>query len=305
MFFTIYVVECTNTIVIFEEIGYENLKRLELKFQSAGESYTDIKGLRPKTIDTGKVCIRRQTQLTIEDALGTFLYCESVVDKPLSEYFKNIGMSTEELERANMFFQGAKNRALEYLEDYYPKDSSLDMLKRYESTANVNYSESYVQNEKLKEGVTYVCNTLTDIYADSFSVKYSTYSNKLFNNFLMIPFAIIHYLISHGYRIKKCNHCHKYFVANSVRSRRKIYCDRNSPYKGFEHLNCEQAVRNILTKLSRKRLSVYKKLYNIDSIWKPGEFSLECKEYRDNIKKEGSVENLQEYEQFLKNYKIK
>lgn len=99
-----------------------------------------------------------------------------------------------------------------------------------------------------------------------------------------------------GYIIKKCNHCHKYFSVNPIKSRRKIYCDRKSPYKGFEHLDCEQAVRNILLKLKRKRIKICETISNKD------DFLSTCKIYMDKIKKQSGVENLKEYEQFLWDY---
>ncbi len=107
-----------------------------------------------------------------------------------------------------------------------------------------------------------------------------------------------------GYRIKKCNHCHEYFSVNSVKSRRKIYCDRNSPYEGFEHLNCEQAVRNILTKLKRKYSRIYENFENTGTIYRHQDFINECKILKEKIKKESSVENLKEYEQYLNTYKL-
>jgi len=68
-------------------------------------------------------------------------------------------------------------------------------------------------------------------------------------------FSILHFLALGRYKFKKCLHCGKYFATQTDKQK---YCLRNSPYPGYTHLNCEQAVRNISQDFKRS----YKRIYN-------------------------------------------
>ena len=110
-------------------------------------------------------------------------------------------------------------------------------------------------------------------------------------------FAIWHYLIFHGYnKFNQCHHCGNYFSTNTLKQK---YCNDNSPYDGYTHLDCEQAVRNIKQKLIRRRKVIYTNLfynYNNDILY---QFLDEYDKMNVIIKERSSVENLKNLENFL------
>ena len=119
-----------------------------------------------------------------------------------------------------------------------------------------------------------------------------------------IFFSLWHYCASNKLKFAFCEHCGRLFVAQSLK---KKYCNRKSPYNGYEHLECEQAVRNILQKLSRKRKAIYSNLQPYEEhSGKLNDFLSECAMYTDRIKNENATtENLRHYEDFLYNPEIK
>jgi len=111
-----------------------------------------------------------------------------------------------------------------------------------------------------------------------------------------VLFAVWHYLIFHGYtKFNQCHHCGTYFATKSLKAK---YCTDNSPYENYTHLECEQAVRNIKQKLSRRRKTVYNFLY-INHEYSIDAFILKCDKFCDKIKERSSVKNLKKYEDFL------
>lgn len=74
-----------------------------------------------------------------------------------------------------------------------------------------------------------------------------------------IIYAILHFLALNKYSVNKCAHCGRYFLTKSYKTK---YCPRNSPYPNFEHLPCEQAVKNIKQDINRKASTIYCNLQN-------------------------------------------
>lgn len=68
-----------------------------------------------------------------------------------------------------------------------------------------------------------------------------------------VPFAILHYLVLNQYKFKMCEHCGKYFATKTLKQK---YCMRKSPYKGYEHLECSQAVDHLNKKLAKRKKSI-------------------------------------------------
>lgn len=107
--------------------------------------------------------------------------------------------------------------------------------------------------------------------------------------------SVWHYLILHDYKFARCNHCGRYFATQTLK---KQYCDRNSTYKNFEHLNCEQAVRNIKQKLARRKNSAYTYLSN----YYEGGVDLFLEEHfklKKMVDNNPCVDNLKALEEFL------
>lgn len=81
-----------------------------------------------------------------------------------------------------------------------------------------------------------------------------------------VVYSILHFLTINKYKFNKCHHCGQYFATPS---NKQIYCPRNSSYRNFEHLSCEQAVRNIFQKIRRKQRKIYRNLsenYHLDNL---------------------------------------
>ncbi len=130
-------------------------------------------------------------------------------------------------------------------------------------------------------------------------------------------YAFLHYYKLKNYKLSICPHCKKIFFKNSGRqSNNEKYCIRKSPYiekyfdnnsKGFSHLECGEAVKNINQKLNRKKKRLYSIMYTYNNgnnhYGVANSFLDECLIYRKKIKERASVENLQEYEKFLYTYK--
>lgn len=75
---------------------------------------------------------------------------------------------------------------------------------------------------------------------------------------LDVIFAVLHYLLWNGYKFKRCEHCQKYFATKSFKQK---YCKRKSTYKGYEHLECKEAVDHIMKFLKQRKKAIYENLY--------------------------------------------
>lgn len=100
-----------------------------------------------------------------------------------------------------------------------------------------------------------------------------------------VPFSIMHYLFLNDYKIRKCEHCGKYFATKNLKQK---YCPRMSPYKGFECQPCGKAVDHILKRIKKRRKAVYK---NISDDY-PKAIVPFCEEYDAAFVEEKSVSNL-------------
>jgi len=177
---------------------------------------------------------------------------------------------TFEVERGEKIQRASKNRSATY--EYIPV---------YYGTHITPTSWQEYQNEN-KEPVRFV---------------YTCYSLE------EVLFAVWHYLIFHGYiKFNQCHHCNTYFATKSLKT---IYCTNMSPYEGYTHLNCEQAVRNIKQKLARRRKVIYRNLENDyhDDILTG--FINQCDDFNSAITDRSSIENLKAYEHFLDKETVK
>ena len=117
--------------------------------------------------------------------------------------------------------------------------------------------------------------------------------------------AALYYYAYNEYKIVRCRHCGKWFATKTLKEQ---YCKRISPcfgdiIKGKTPLPCEQAVRNIKQKQSRRHKNVYSYL---DISAKDQEeiehFKTESKKLKEAITRSPSVENFKKYEDFLNRY---
>lgn len=100
--------------------------------------------------------------------------------------------------------------------------------------------------------------------------------------------AIFHFLTLNNYKFRKCEHCGKYFATKSLKQK---YCYRKSPYKGYEHLDCNIAVKNIMQSLRRKRRSILKNLDNNQPL-KKEKFLKKSADLIDITKENSNIKNI-------------
>jgi len=116
-------------------------------------------------------------------------------------------------------------------------------------------------------------------------------------------FSLLHYYVFHKYRIVRCKHCGKIFATN----KKEDYCERSSPFPGYEAKSCKAAVKAIKDALEKRRKAEYERLrlkseeYGFHSkhcrIW--CDFCDCCNNYKKELKKGASVELLAKYKEFL------
>ena len=120
-----------------------------------------------------------------------------------------------------------------------------------------------------------------------------------------VMIAALYYYAYNEYKLTRCKHCGKWFATKTLKEQ---YCKGISPcfgdiIKGKTPLPCEQAVRNIKQKQSRRHKNVYSYL---DISAKDQEeiehFKTESKKLKEAITRSPSVENFKKYEDFLNRY---
>ena len=124
------------------------------------------------------------------------------------------------------------------------------------------------------------------------------------SNLQQVAFSILHFLILDGFKFANCKHCGRLYATKTLKT---VYCNRKSPYSGYERYTCKDAVKHINDSLEKRRKTVYERLrvradeYGYHS--KYGEvfraFQDRCTDYKAAIKKTASVDNLQQYSEYL------
>ncbi len=95
-------------------------------------------------------------------------------------------------------------------------------------------------------------------------------------------------VVLRGFKFVKCSHCGKWYFTDTLKQK---YCKRESPYPGYTHLKCEQAVRNIKQQLRRKRNRIYNYLYKHRDENDVNSFLQIIAPYFDKLKTEPSITN--------------
>ena len=120
-----------------------------------------------------------------------------------------------------------------------------------------------------------------------------------------VMIASLYYYAYNEYKLVRCKHCGRWFATKTLKEQ---YCKGISPcfgdiIKGKTPLPCEQAVRNIKQKQSRRHKNVYSYLdisaKNQEEI---EHFKTESKKLKEAITHSPSVENFKKYEDFLNRY---
>lgn len=123
------------------------------------------------------------------------------------------------------------------------------------------------------------------------------------NSAVAVVYALLYYYSYNGLRIVQCGLCNKWFTTANMREK---YCNRSAPLAGYEHLHCEQAVRNALQNLQRRKKKIYAKLYEnggeTDINGCPiaiDDFLNKCAAYSDKIKRRATAANISAYSDYL------
>ena len=180
----------------------------------------------------------------------------------------------------------------EYLEYMSYNDFSIDFLERFANSKNILFNRILTKRNGQK----------LDINDNTSDIAYRYESTNIRD----IIFASIHFALENGYKLSQCSHCGRWFFKDGSRAgSRKKYCNRKSTFNGYEHLPCEQAVRNINQELQREKKRIYNSMVreHLSTEQFVYDFLDECAEYMTKIKKCASVQNLSDYWTFLKKYK--
>ena len=218
----------------------------------------------------------------------------------LEQYFQ--GISTDSLASAII------QRTIDGITDK-PLDDPIKILGCPE------LGQSFLDMQSFIDGKSILSPTLRDIEqmrinhfmrANYLPVSLSDPSSMRFEGLKTVSqvlIAVLYYYAFNDYKIVRCRHCGKWFATQTLKEQ---YCKRISPcfgdiINGKEKLPCEQAVRNIKQKQSRRHNAIYSNLYNTHPL-RVDAFLIESYELQEAIKKAPSVENFKKYEDFLNKY---
>lgn len=123
------------------------------------------------------------------------------------------------------------------------------------------------------------------------------------NSAVAVVYALLYNYGFNSLRIVQCGLCNRWFTTANMREK---YCGRNALLAGYEHLHCEQAVRNALQNLQRRKKKIYAKLYEnggeTDINGCPiaiDDFLNKCAVYSDAIKERATAANISAYSDYL------
>lgn len=176
--------------------------------------------------------------------------------------------------------------------------SSLDEFERLRPYYNLTFNYSFVV--KNENGINYPMQLGFCEVEPSYLQKTETDHYCIYECHSMKDgaFSILHYLFLNNYKLRRCEHCEKYFATKKLKTK---YCGRYSPYKGYEDKPCGVAVDHILKKIKKRKVNILKYMGNYYPEAKP-KFCEECDAL---LKKEKSIANLDELEYLTSKEHIK
>lgn len=220
---------------------------------------------------------------------GDLLACENTFD-----YFKKLFVATSETN--NKFFEyQLYNAEKDYREYFQHNNFTKEFFDIYANSKRITLNRKIFEVENQHFIPLRIDSKTDDIF-------YSYESTDIKD----IIFSSIHFALENGYKFSQCSHCGRWFFKDGSRAgSRKKYCNRKSTFNGYEHLPCEQAVRNINQELQREKKRIYNSMVreHLSTEQFVYDFLDECAEYMTKIKKCASVQNLSDYWTFLKKYK--
>lgn len=133
--------------------------------------------------------------------------------------------------------------------------SSLDELERLRSFCKLTFRHTFVAKNKIGS----ICpiqlgfSKIEPLFLQDTEIEHYC----IYECFSMRDgvFSLLHYLFLNGYKLKKCEHCGKYFPTKTLKRK---YCSRNSPYRKHEDTSCGEAVDHIIKTIKKRRKNILK-----------------------------------------------
>lgn len=118
------------------------------------------------------------------------------------------------------------------------------------------------------------------------------------NSVSEIVYSLLHYLFENEYKVNVCRYCDRFFITDTYKN---IFCKSDCPapekYKGKD---CQYVKEQRLHSLSSKRRRIDKNLeYKYSASDVLYDFRYKCEDYKDKIKENPSIGNINKYENFL------
>ncbi len=273
---------------------YSNSSKVDIILRIGFENYEEMSESAKKAFENKEITfpfyINTKSTYNYQNLVGDLLLHENF-------YFSEL-------------FEAVSNKILFSQQLYFTKQDCTNYVLRDSFTKN--YFEIFASN-RLLNLYRKVAKSI-DVSTQSLKIEHlnidDNKSDFIFyyesDNIRDIVFSSIHFALENGYKFSQCSHCRRWFFKEGSRAgSNKKYCNRKSTFNGYEHLPCEQAVRNINQELQREKKRIYNSMVreHLSTEQFVYDFLDECAEYMTKIKKCASVQNLSDYWSFLKKYK--
>lgn len=170
-----------------------------------------------------------------------------------------------------------------------PMYGQLDLIKKFPSLKN-NATEKY-QYETLSYRESFDERIMLErLRSQPYRFEYRCYGLQ------DVIFSVLHYLSFLKYKFSTCNHCGRYYATHSYKVK---YCQGKSPCIKYDHLECEQAVKNMKQQIGRRKTAIEKNLAKSYKDEVLEAFLSEYYDLRDQVQQEPTVENLNNIIHFL------
>lgn len=282
-----YYLENSKNVRIDLNIDFKNKPEMSEFAKNIFEDYE-----KEESVPVFSAQHNRQFLLNYLNLLGDLITAENPFEEWKEHLFKAVGKYSIK------YFKSQVNYAKEVCTEYLKyNDFSQDFLERFINSKGITINRVRLE----LDGKQMILPKLQET-SNKTIYRYES------RDFVDIVFSSIHYALGKGMKLSKCEHCGKWFFKDGGRSgSRKMFCDRKSPFKGYEHLSCEQAVRNIKQQCGRIKNRIETKAYNANKdnilnhsyshfVW---DFQKQCEQYTNKLQKSNTVENLSAYMHFL------
>lgn len=290
--FTVYYSKKSHTACLNLKVNFDNGGEMSESTKESDEKFKDV--FNETVYEHTKTALSRTVRCKFNylNLLGDLLVCNNIFD-----YFKNLFTATSE-EFNHAVFEPQLFKAKQDINLYFSSN---------------DFSQDYFNNFVNSKGISFNLLMLEEINGRYYPLRIDSETDDVIysyesDNIENIIFSSVHFALTNGYKFVECAHCGRWFFKEGNRTgSRKEYCDRNSTFKGYEHLNCEQAVRNIKQQCGRIKKRIEAKANNANKdiilnhsyshfVWN---LQKQCEQFTNKSQKSNTVENLSAYMCFL------